>query len=245
MSSWCSAAVWTMGLVAFLPGCKKSGETSALAQADQADEIEDQPDKGIFDSCTERAEMKAGNHYKVYDCGAQRASYYDSPGKMTFDEVTAPISAEARSLGYQVFPSDGTMHIQTPVAAATAVGAGSGSGASAAAALDVTLPVKFLTHKTPPALGAETKFTVVVILQPLEGERTRVHDCRIPASSDPAVYEAGVAWCNQAFDEIFSYEKSAEESLLEMKKAEVQALEDVDKPVDPKKPTTVIIGDQK
>src|SRR6185436_9030475 len=197
-------------------GCgKKNVETSSVEQASESPGLEDKTDKALFATCTERAEMKAGNHYKVYDCGAQRASYYDSPGRMTFDEVTAPISAEARSLGYQVFPSDGSMHITTKPAAES--GSGSGSGASSMAGLDVTLPVKFLVHKTPPAVGAETKFTVVVILQPLDGDRTRVHDCRIPASADPAVYDAGVKWCNDAFNEMFSYEKSAEESLMEMK----------------------------
>jgi hypothetical protein len=241
MQSWRSVAVLTMGLMASGVACaKKKEKTSTLEEV--SDTVPDAAPKPFFSDCTERAEMKAGNHYKVYDCGAQRASYYDSPGKMTFEEVTAPISAEARSLGYQVFPSDGSLHIQT-TAAPAADGSGSGSGASATAGLDVTLPVKFLTHKTPPALGAETKFTVVVILQPLEGDRTRVHDCRIPASADPAVYEAGVAWCTKAFDETFSYEKSAEESLMEMKKAEFE--ESNPPPVDPSKPTTVIIGDQK
>ena len=234
-------AVLMLGLVAAGPGCKKKAETNSMEQASEAPELQDKTDKAFFATCTERAEMKAGNHYKVYDCGAQRASYYDSPGKMTFDEVTAPISAEARSLGYQVFPSDGSMHITTKAPAET--GSGSGSGASSLAGLDVMLPVKFLTQKTPPALGGETKFTVIVILQPLEGDRTRVHDCRITASPDPAVYEAGVQWCNDAFDEMFSYEKSAEESLMEMKQAEIQGLEDKDKP--PEKPTTVTIGDQK
>jgi len=235
-------AVWMLGLVATGPGCKKKVETNSMEQASEAPALQDKTEKAFFATCTERAEMKAGNHYKVYDCGAQRASYYDSPGKMTFDEVTAPISAEARSLGYQVFPSDGSMHITTKPAAAE-TGSGSGSGAPAMAAVDVTLPVKFLVHKTPPAVGAETKFTVVVILQPLEGDRTRVHDCRVPASADPAVYDAGVKWCNDAFDEMFSYEKSAEESLMEMKQAEIQGVEDKDKP--PEKPTTVNIGDQK
>ena len=232
-------AVWVVGLLGMWAGCKKNVETASMEQVAEESELEDKTGKAIFATCTERAEMKAGNHYKVYDCGAQRASYYDSPGKMTFEEVTAPISAEARSLGYQVFPSDGTMHVTTTTAE---TGSGSGSGASGLAGLDVTLPVKFLVHKTPAALGAETKFTVVVILQPLEGDRTRVHDCRIPASADPAVYEAGVAWCNDAFDEMFSYEKSAEESLMEMKRAEMGEPVETD---EPQKPTTVIIGDQK
>ena len=152
-------AVWALGLVATGPGCKKNVETTSMEHASEAPELVDRTDKAFFATCTERAEMKAGNHYKVYDCGAHRASYYDSPGKMTFDEVTAPISAEARSLGYQVFPSDGTMHITTKAAAET--GSGSGSGASSLAGLDVTLPVKFLMQKTPPALGGETKFTVI------------------------------------------------------------------------------------
>jgi hypothetical protein len=233
--------MWVLGLVGVWAGCKKSVETTSMEQVAEESELEDKAGKAIFAMCSERAEMKAGNHYKVYDCGAQRASYYDSPGQMTFEEVTAPISAEARSLGYQVFASDGTMHVTTKAAAET--GNGSGSGASGLAGLDVTLPVKFLTHKTPPALGAETKFTVVVILQPLEGDRTRVHDCRIPASADPAVYEAGVAWCNDAFDEMFSYEKSAEESLMEMKQAEMGGPPEEED--EPKKPTSVIIGDQK
>jgi hypothetical protein len=241
MLSWRSVLVWTMGMLASAPACaKKKEKTSALEGAADT-EVEDAAPKAFFADCTERAEMKAGNHYKVFDCGAQRSSYYDSPGMMTFEEVTAPISAEARSLGYQVFPTEGSMHIQTHSAAAAAAGSGSGSGAPSGMALDVTLPVKFLTHKTPPALGAETKFTVVVILQPLEGDRTRVHDCRIPAG-EPAAYEAGLAWCNRAFDETFSYEKSAEESLMEMEKAEFEGATKQD---DPKKPTTVIIGDQK
>ena len=233
-------AVWVLGLVAVWAGCKKKVETTSMEEAAEASELEDKVGKALFATCTERAEMKAGNHYKVYDCGAQRASYYDSPGKMTFEEVTAPISAEARSLGYQVFPSDGTMHITT---AARAEGSGSGSGAGGLASVDATLPVQFLVHKTPPALGAETTFTVVVILQLLEGDRTRVHDCRIPASADPAVYETGLQWCNDAFDEMFSFEKSAEESLMEMKRAEMGEVEEEDKA--PSKPTTVIIGDQK
>jgi hypothetical protein len=227
-------AVWALGVLGTFAGCKKSVETSSLGQA--SEEFEDKTDKAFFGACTERAEMKAGNHYKVYDCGTQRASYYDSPGQMTFEEVTAPISSEARSLGYQVFPTDGTMHVTTNAAQP---GSGSGSGAGSLAGVDVTLPVKFLMHKTPAALGAETKFTVVVILQPLEGDRTRVHDCRIPASADPAAYEAGLAWCNQAFNEMFSYEKSAEESLLEMRRGEME--EDLDQD-EPQKPTTVIIG---
>ena len=233
-------AALALGLVATGPGCKKNVETTSMEQASEAPELEDKAGKAIFATCTERAEMKAGNHYKVYDCGAQRASYYDSPGKMTFEEVIAPIAAEARSLGYQVFPSDGTMHITTKAAAET--GNGSGSGASGMAPVDVTLPVEFLVHKTPPALGGETKFTAIVILQPLEGDRTRVHDCRVPASADPAAYESGVQWCNDAFDEMFSYEKSAEESLMEMRQAEMGGPTE-EKP--PSKPTTVIIGDQK
>jgi hypothetical protein len=237
----CGVGAWVLGLVATGAGCKKNVETTSMEHASEAPELEDKTGKAFFATCTERAEMKAGNHYKVYDCGAQRASYYDSPGKMTFEEVTAPISAEARSLGYQVFPSDGTMHITTKAAAET--GSGSGSGASSLAGVDLTLPVEFLVHKTPPALGGETKFTAIVILQPLEGDRTRVHDCRVPASADPAVYEAGVKWCNDAFDEMFSYEKSAEESLMEMRQAEMGDVEEKDKP--PPKPTTVTIGDQK
>jgi hypothetical protein len=118
-------AVWMLGLVATAAGCKKNVETGSMEHASEAPELEDKTNKAFFATCTERAEMKAGNHYKVYDCGAQRASYYDSPGKMTFDEVTAPISAEARSLGYQVFPSDGSMHITT---APPETGSGSGSG---------------------------------------------------------------------------------------------------------------------
>jgi hypothetical protein len=70
-----------------------------------------------------------------------------------------------------------------------------------------------------------------------------VHDCRIHASADPAVYEAGLQWCNDAFNEMFSYEKSAEESLMEMKQAEMEELMEKDKP--PSKPTSVTIGDQK
>ena len=240
MRSCGGGAVWLVVLLGFWAGCKKNVETTSMEQVAEESELEDKAGKALFATCTERAEMKAGNHYKVYDCGTHRASYYDSPGKMTFEEVTAPISAEARSLGYQVFPSDGTMHITTAPAAET--GSGSGSGASALAGLDVTLPVKFLVHKTPPAVGAETKFTVIVILQPLEGDRTRVHDCRVPASADPAAYEAGVKWCNDAFDEMFSYEKSAEESLMEMKRADMEEGLEQDEPT---KPTTVIIGDQK
>jgi hypothetical protein len=244
--SWFSSGCgWVV--VALLTGCAKKVETSALSQADEI--AEDKAPEAFFAACTEKAEMKGGNHYKVFDCGAQRASYYDSPGKMSFEEVITPISSEARSLGYQVFPSDGTMKIKTvPAPVAADVGASDGSAAPPpeAAPTVVELPVKYLTHKTPPAVGAETKFTLAVTLQPLEGERTRVHDCKIPAATDDAQYQTAVAWCNAAFDEMFSYEKSAEDALLEMKQAEMKAIEDAEGAGSgsaPKKPTTVIIDD--
>ena len=89
-------AVSVLGVVAVWAGCKKKVETTSMEQTAEASALEDKVGKALFATCTERAEMKAGNHYKVYDCGAQRASYYDSPGKMTFEEVTAPLPMSER-----------------------------------------------------------------------------------------------------------------------------------------------------
>ena len=67
-------AVGVLGLVGVWAGCKKNVETSSMEQVAEESELEDKTGKALFATCTERAEMKAGNHYKVYDCGAQRAS---------------------------------------------------------------------------------------------------------------------------------------------------------------------------
>jgi hypothetical protein len=76
MRSCVVGAVSMLGLVAAAAGCgKKNVETSSVEQASESPGLEDKTDKALFATCTERAEMKAGNHYKVYDCGAQRASY--------------------------------------------------------------------------------------------------------------------------------------------------------------------------